>query len=63
MAGPEWHAPPVTLTTIDHAAGFLRSQGMSDDAAHGAAAGLDLPLTLTMRGCFACATKELSGRR
>jgi hypothetical protein len=57
VAGPEWHAPPVTLTTIDHAAGFLRSQGMSDDAAHGAAPGWTFPLTLTMRGCFACATK------
>jgi hypothetical protein len=44
-------------STIDHAAGFLRSQGMSDDAAHGAATGLDLPLTLTMRGCFVYATK------
>ena len=37
--------------------GFLRSQGMSGDAAHGAATGLDLPLTLTMRGCFVHATK------
>jgi hypothetical protein len=30
---------------------------MSDDAAHGAATGLDLPLTLTMRGCFVYAAK------
>jgi hypothetical protein len=30
---------------------------MSQDAARRAAAGLDLPLTLTMRGCVVYATK------
>jgi hypothetical protein len=30
---------------------------MSEDAAAGAAAALDLPLTLTMRGCVVYATK------
>jgi SAM-dependent methyltransferase len=52
-----WDAPMHTLSTVDHAGGFLRSMGMSGDAARGAAAGLTLPLVLTMRGCFVFATK------
>jgi SAM-dependent methyltransferase len=42
---------------LGHAASFLRCHGMSEDAAAGAAAALDLPLTLTMRGCVVYATK------
>jgi SAM-dependent methyltransferase len=53
-----WDAPLVTLSVIDHAAGFLRIHGMSDERARVVAATLDLPLTLTMRGCFVYATKS-----
>ena len=52
-----WDAPLVTLSAADHAAAFLRIHGMSDAAAHRTAATLDLPLVLTMRGCFVFATK------
>jgi SAM-dependent methyltransferase len=54
-----WDAPMHTLSTPGHAAAFLRSQGMSETAARAVAAGLDLPLTLTMRGCLVYATKGL----
>lgn len=57
----KWDAPMHTLATADHAAAFLRTMGMSDEAAQRAAAGLDLPLTLTMRGCFVYATKDADG--
>jgi hypothetical protein len=46
-----------TLADLDYAAAFLRSMGLSEQAAQAAAAGLDLPLTLTMRGCFVYAAK------
>jgi len=53
-----WDAPMHTLTDVDYAAAFLRSVGMmSERAARAAASTLDLPLTLTMRGCFVYATK------
>ncbi len=52
-----WDAPLITLSTAGHAASFLRVHGMSAAAAKAAARGLDLPLTLTMRGCVAYATK------
>jgi SAM-dependent methyltransferase len=52
-----WDGPLSTLSTAGHAASFLRCHGMSEDAAAGAAAALDLPLTLTMRGCVVYATK------
>jgi SAM-dependent methyltransferase len=53
-----WDAPMQTLTDVDYAAAFLRSAGMmSERAARAAASTLDLPLTLTMRGCFVYATK------
>jgi SAM-dependent methyltransferase len=52
-----WDGPMHTLSTIGYAAAFLRSMGMSDSGARGAAAALGLPLTLTMRGCFVYATK------
>ena len=52
-----WDAPLVTLRTADEAAAFLRVHGLSDSAAHRAAATLHLPLVLTMRGCFVYATK------
>jgi SAM-dependent methyltransferase len=52
-----WDAPLVALADADSAAVFLRVHGLSDAAAHRAAATLDLPLALTMRGCFVFATK------
>jgi SAM-dependent methyltransferase len=52
-----WDAPMHTLSSTGTAAAFLRSQGMTEAAADSAAAGLDLPLTLTMRGCFVYATR------
>lgn len=54
----KWDGPLVTLATVRHAAFFLRSQGTSEDTANRAASGLDLPMTLTMRGCFVYATKR-----
>jgi SAM-dependent methyltransferase len=52
-----WDGPLRTLSSPDQAAGFLRCHGMSDAAAHEAAVALDLPMTLTMRGCVLYATK------
>jgi SAM-dependent methyltransferase len=53
----KWDAPLVTLAEAGQAAAFLRVHGMSDAAAYRTAATLDLPLALTMRGCFVYATK------
>jgi SAM-dependent methyltransferase len=53
-----WDAPLLTLAAAEEAAAFLRVHGMSSAAAHRAADSLDLPLTLTMRGCFVYATKS-----
>src|ERR1700722_4718318 len=47
-----WDGPPVTLADAGHAAGFLRVHGLTAEAASAAAATLNLPLPLTMRGCF-----------
>jgi SAM-dependent methyltransferase len=52
-----WDGPLRTLSTDDEAVDFLRCHGMSDGAARDAAAGLQLPLSLTMRGCVVYATK------
>jgi SAM-dependent methyltransferase len=52
-----WDGPLVTLATTGDAFGFLRVHGLSEPAARAAADSLDLPLTLTMRGCFVYATK------
>jgi SAM-dependent methyltransferase len=52
-----WDEPMHTLSTIEHAAAFLRCHFMAGDDAARAAAALPLPLTLTMRGCFVYATK------
>jgi SAM-dependent methyltransferase len=52
-----WEGPLVTLSDADHAAGFLRVHGLAQEAARAAAATLDLPLPLTMRGCFVYAVK------
>jgi SAM-dependent methyltransferase len=52
-----WGGPLRTLSTFDEAVGFLRCYGMNDDAAAAAGARLELPLSLTMRGCVVYATK------
>jgi SAM-dependent methyltransferase len=52
-----WDAPMHTLIDSTYAAAFLRTMGMSKEEAPVAARGLELPLTLTMRGCFVYATK------
>ncbi|HTW03837.1 MAG TPA: methyltransferase domain-containing protein, partial [Streptosporangiaceae bacterium] len=52
-----WDGPLRTLSTVDEAVDFLRCHGMSEAAARDAAARLDLPMNLTMRGCVVYATK------
>jgi hypothetical protein len=52
-----WDAPLLTLSAAEEATAFLRVHGLANAAAQRAAARLDLPLTLTMRGCFVYATK------
>jgi hypothetical protein len=50
-----WDGPLVTLSSAADAAAWLRVHGLSAGAA---AATLDLPLTLTVRGCVVYATKS-----
>jgi SAM-dependent methyltransferase len=52
-----WDAPMHTLADPIYAAAFLRAMGMSDKGASAAAAELELPMTLTMRGCFVYAIR------
>lgn len=52
-----WDGPLVTLQSVPGAAAFLRVHGLSQAAAAHAAAALELPLTLTMRGCVVYAAK------
>jgi hypothetical protein len=52
-----WDGPLVTLATVPDAVACLRVHGLSEAAAADAAATLDLPLTLTKRGCVVYATK------
>jgi SAM-dependent methyltransferase len=54
-----WDGHLNILSTVSHAAAFLRVNGMSDAEAAAAASTLDLPLTLTMRGCFVYGIKTL----
>jgi SAM-dependent methyltransferase len=55
-----WDGYVTTLFSRGEAAAFLRCHGMREEEANSAAAGLDLPVDLTMRGCCVYATK---GRR
>jgi hypothetical protein len=57
MEVERWDGHLNTLSTAVHVAGFLRIHGMSDAEATAAASTLDLPVTLTMRGCITYATK------
>jgi SAM-dependent methyltransferase len=52
-----WDEPMHTLSDEGGASAFLRTMGMSEEDADDHAAALDLPLVLTMRGCFVYATK------
>jgi hypothetical protein len=52
-----WDGHLNILSAAAHAAAFLRVYGMSEAAATAAASTLDLPLTLTMRGCIVYASK------
>ncbi len=52
-----WDTPMHTLGDSTHAAAFLRTMGMSQEGATASANTLELPLTLTMRGCFVYAKK------
>jgi SAM-dependent methyltransferase len=52
-----WDSPLVTLCSIPDAVACLRVYGLSEAAAAHAAARLDLPLTLTKRGCVVYAAK------
>jgi SAM-dependent methyltransferase len=52
-----WDGPLVTLGSAADAAAFLRVHRLGDEAAADVAATLDLPMTLTMRGCVVYATK------
>ncbi len=54
-----WDGHLNILSAVGHAVAFLRIHGLSEAEAAGAASTLDLPLTLTMRGCFVYATKAL----
>jgi SAM-dependent methyltransferase len=53
-----WDGPLLTLSSAADAVAFLRVHGLGEVAAAEAAATLDLPLTLTMRGCVVYAAKD-----
>jgi hypothetical protein len=55
-----WDGPYVTLSSVSDAVAYLRVHRLSEDAAADAAVTLDLPLTLTARGCVVYATKACS---
>jgi hypothetical protein len=52
-----WDGFRLTLSSVPDAAACLRVYGLSEPAATDAAATLNLPLTLTKRGCIVYATK------
>jgi hypothetical protein len=56
-----WDGPLVTLSSADEAVACLRVYGLAEAAAASAAATLDLPLTLTKRGCIVYAIKAQPG--
>jgi SAM-dependent methyltransferase len=53
-----WDGPLVTLSSVSDAAACLRVHWLTEAAATDAAVSLDLPLTLTKRGCVVYATKS-----
>lgn len=58
-----WDGPLVTLGSVPDAAACLRVHGLGEVAALAAAATLDLPLTLTKRGCVVYAAKAALSHR
>jgi SAM-dependent methyltransferase len=52
-----WDGPLVTLSSVADAVSCLRVYGLRETDAADAAATLDLPLTLTARGCVVYATR------
>ncbi len=52
-----WDGPLVTLSSVPHTVACLRVHRLSEVAAADTAATLNLPLTLTKRGCLVYATK------
>ena len=52
-----WDGPLVTLSSVPDAVACLRVYGLSETTAAETAAKLNLPLTLTKRGCIVYATK------
>ena len=56
-----WDGPLVTLASLADAVACLRVYRLSETAAADAAATLDLPLTLTKRGCIVYAVKAAQG--
>ena len=52
-----WDGYQNTLSSVSGAAAFLRVLGLRAAEATAAASSLDLPVALTMRGCFVYATK------
>ena len=53
-----WDGPLVTLRSVPDAVACLRVYGLAGAVAAGVAATLDLPLTLTKRGCVVYTTKD-----
>jgi SAM-dependent methyltransferase len=53
-----WDGPLVTLRSVPDAVACLRVYGLAGAVAADAAATLDLPLTLTKRGCVVYTTKD-----
>ena len=56
-----WDGPLVTLASLPDAVACLRVHGLTTADAADTAATLDLPLTLTKRGCVVYATKSAAG--
>jgi pimeloyl-ACP methyl ester carboxylesterase len=53
-----WDGPLITLGSAADAAAFLRVHRLDEEAAAGVAATLNLPMTLTMRGCVVHGTSD-----
>jgi SAM-dependent methyltransferase len=58
-----WDGHQNVLSSVAEATAFLRVHGLDDTTATATAGSLDLPMTLTMRGCIVYATKAASPHR
>lgn len=61
VTADRWDGLLVTLSSVPDAVACLRVYGLSETSAARAAATLELPLTLTKRGCIVYGTKAQSG--